>query len=1588
MVPPKVSKIGKYEVVEVIGRGGMGMVYKAVDPTISRTVAIKKVTSVLSDDPDLLRRFYREAQSTGKLQHPNIVTLYDLGDQDGVPYLVMEYLEGDSLEKIIKERRPFTLAEKLNIIIQVCEGLAYAHQQQIIHRDMKPGNIVVLNDGGVKIVDFGIAQLGNERFTRTGQVVGSLYYMSPEQLQDAEVDTRSDIYSVGVVLYEFLAGTLPFQGRDPTATLAKILHDSPPPLANFLNPYIPELESVVRRALAKDRDERFPTMEDFTFELQSVQEKLSQELIANYLRTAEFSAGNREWEKARDQLRHILKLDKQHRRANELLREVQTQLHKQQIGEQVLQLRSRAEEALGMRRWDDALVLLDQAVRIDGTNSELIRFRDSVRRSSTVLAEALRRAESAHHIGDLDSAKRAVEEALSVDPANTTAKALNAILAKEIAERSKRQMLDDFVISARKEIGMRHFTAALDLLKKAEQVDPSLAEVQQLIHAANTGREHERRRKALELACTEIEDLLNRDQYAAACVKAEEALHEFPDDLGLLKLRSFAERQRDAWTRRQFIESQLNSARQHYDAGQLARAQQLLNEALESYPDDSGLMSFLSIISDALARQEAQRREAERQAAERKRLIQLQLSAAADLRGMGQTAQALQKLRDALARYPDSEELRAQVSVLEGDLAQETAEKERAAQQAKRKREEIDREISNAKQLLASRQTLQAAMALEQALQRYPESDELRSQLEFARRRQAVEQAERQRAEQEVRQKSAEIENAAAQARRLLDSGEPERAIAILQQALLRYPTNENLQSQLESAQRRFASEKAEQEARRRQAWVDREISMTREWVSADQSARAIDALERALHQFPESEKLKSELGSVRERQAQQEAEREKARQEAERQRVERERRAEIESEIATATKLLDAQQFMDAVARLEPASRKFPDSPELRSQLDLAHRRAAEEQQRSAERSRAEAAAAKAREEKLRQEKLRAEEERRREEQRRKEEAAAKAREEQRKKEEAAARAREEQRKKEEAAAKAKEAERKAAGEKEHRRQQAVQSLQTLRSEIEKAKSESDLDAILLRIEQIAATNTDSSIRKLGSELLAAANERARNLEQASRLAFTPTQQTAAPEMAVGAKRIPTWAYAAGALVAAVVVAVIAWPSSIDVKVETNPAGANVTVDGQSCASPCTMKLKPGMHTFHIVRDGFVSTDQQVTIAKSAPNARFTLNSVPSAATQPADSSTPAAASAPSQGTLVVRTNVEGARIFVDDVMKGTTSSDGELRIPTDIGRHQVRSVKDGYESGAPMYANVRQQRESRLEFTLVASVPKSSPSAPVANPYLTLRAEPGAQVRIDGNPAGSVPPGGTLSLQVSPSDHRIEVTKDGYKPWSTTAIVRPGENQSIVAGLEKIANVPPPAVPAKPSLLVLSSKVPGGEVRIDHQLVGRTGDDGSFSTSVAPGQHKVEIAKDGYQPWSADHSFAAGDRVDLKPDLLKNIPATKAKTPELTDSDMILSALGRLEQAYSDKNANEVCAIWRNCPRGLDGIFKQVTSVSIKFQPSGPVNISGDTATLACTRTSVTVYKEGPKPVSSRVTVRLHRQANGWEIESIDTN
>ena len=253
-------RIGRYLVTGRIGRGGMGMVYRGRDETLDRDVAIKTLTSEGSFDAESRGRFEIEAKAAARLQHPNILTVFELGEDRGLPFIAMELLPGADLESLMRSGEPMPLREKLETLVQVLRGLHYAHEHGIVHRDIKPSNIRLLDDGSVKIMDFGIAKLGGTNLTKSGFMVGTVHYMSPEQIRAQALDGRSDVFSVGVILYELLAGQRPFPGESATDVLYRIAHEEPAPLSlEALGELGRGIGPIVAKALAKDRDERWPT---------------------------------------------------------------------------------------------------------------------------------------------------------------------------------------------------------------------------------------------------------------------------------------------------------------------------------------------------------------------------------------------------------------------------------------------------------------------------------------------------------------------------------------------------------------------------------------------------------------------------------------------------------------------------------------------------------------------------------------------------------------------------------------------------------------------------------------------------------------------------------------------------------------------------------------------------------------------------------------------------------------------------------------------------------------------------------------------------------------------------------------------------------------------------------------------------------------------------------------------------------------------------------------------------------------------------------------------------------------------------------
>jgi serine/threonine-protein kinase len=257
-----VRTIGKYLVERVLGQGTNGTVYLARDPVLDRPVALKTMTVAADDSSELLLRFRREAQAAGGLRHPNIVTVYDVGEDAGRPYIAMEYVEGTDLENVIQGGEAYSLEWALDVLRQICEGLAYAHRNGVVHRDVKPANILIGPGGVVKIVDFGLARIASSTVTGSGRLLGTIQYMAPEQVEGGRIDNRADVFAVGAIAYELVARRKAFQGDTLTAVMSQIVHGAPDATALPVTAYSPGLEALILKALARQPADRHQSLDE------------------------------------------------------------------------------------------------------------------------------------------------------------------------------------------------------------------------------------------------------------------------------------------------------------------------------------------------------------------------------------------------------------------------------------------------------------------------------------------------------------------------------------------------------------------------------------------------------------------------------------------------------------------------------------------------------------------------------------------------------------------------------------------------------------------------------------------------------------------------------------------------------------------------------------------------------------------------------------------------------------------------------------------------------------------------------------------------------------------------------------------------------------------------------------------------------------------------------------------------------------------------------------------------------------------------------------------------------------------------------
>ncbi len=588
------GKIGKYEIIKVLGRGGMGEVLLAQDVDLGRRVAIKRpFKSALEEG---LARFQVEARAA-TLRHPNIPTVYEMGVQDGLPFIAMEFVEGEPLDKIIASGRQLDLITKLRIIEQVCSALGYAHEKGIIHRDIKPANVIVQPDGVAKIIDFGIAKVqdgaGKAGLTQTSAVIGSLHYIAPERFKGGPIDGRVDIFSAGVTLFKLLTGEEPFTGGEATASY-KIVNEAHTSLGAYLHDYPPALDEIVSKSLAKNPEDRYSTGEDMADALHDLIEELKRSRVAELFDDAERLTTESRFTPALELLDEAVKLDPantQVRKLRKFVREHQDRLRR---AERLRECTVKADEALSSGNFEEALNQLREAQNLDPSSEDLkqrIQAVEEKKRRSEISAKAMVDAEQARNRGDITAALRIVSKALQEDPENRKLAAVHGILARQAEKEAQQGKVLGLLDEARRELAARHFAAVDKLLGEADSIDPSHLETDKLRREMAKAREQEERRAILDEIQKRVSDFLRTESLDQAADLINRAIEKLPNETILHRLKAEVDAEARKAEAKRFVETAISQARDLF-ASSPTGALDILQKALDRMPGDERLLSY------------------------------------------------------------------------------------------------------------------------------------------------------------------------------------------------------------------------------------------------------------------------------------------------------------------------------------------------------------------------------------------------------------------------------------------------------------------------------------------------------------------------------------------------------------------------------------------------------------------------------------------------------------------------------------------------------------------------------------------------------------------------------------------------------------------------------------------------------------------------------------------------------------------------------------------------------------------------------------------------------------------------------------
>lgn len=599
-------RLGKYEILSELGRGGMGVVYKARDPFIDRLVALKTITSNLPGNNDLLQRFYQEARSAGTLQHPNIVTIYELGEENGTPFIAMEYIEGETLEAMIARKATVPLVVKLGYIVRVSEGLTYAHEHGVIHRDIKPANIMVTAEGVVKIVDFGIARVRDAGLTQANLVIGSRGYIAPELYQGERADARSDVWALGATLYELLTYQRPFASETEAGLMFKVLHEDSRPLRSCCPEASDALEKIVAKMLEKSAAARFQSVRDVARDLGVLWKQAQEGTLNNLLAEGQRLIDARDFRRAQEVLLQARQIDASHALAKTLLDQASKEARRLENLPRVESHLDQSRKHLRGGNLAAARAEVEAALRLDSLDEpaqQLLKEIEEATKSAEQIGHLVRNAKQRFAEGALTAAQEILDQASLLKGEQSAVQELRKQLVEEKARRERRTELAEVQQRARALWTELRFDECLNVLMEALKRFPGEGALLKLQETARQDWEEEKKQGQLQQA----RKLVGRQQFPEARAILEGLARQYPNDSGTAKLRALVEQGESELRKQERLATELAQLRKFVNEERYAEAVAQGEALLPDFQDEFELKELIGYARGELLQQRLRR---------------------------------------------------------------------------------------------------------------------------------------------------------------------------------------------------------------------------------------------------------------------------------------------------------------------------------------------------------------------------------------------------------------------------------------------------------------------------------------------------------------------------------------------------------------------------------------------------------------------------------------------------------------------------------------------------------------------------------------------------------------------------------------------------------------------------------------------------------------------------------------------------------------------------------------------------------------------------------------------------------------------